>query len=241
MRAAGMADDTNTPQTNPGSEESGRGRREGGSREGGHREGGQRQGGQSQGGQRDTGGFRIRLSDNELQAARALQEAFGLRSTVAVLGFALRTLAQQLEAGQLQELVAQQRAQVDQRPQASRGGGGAGGGSGDRDGRRSEGRGQAGGGGRTQRIDPFARPSRPAPASTEPPAAELEASEPDGTEPAGTELVGAEPAGAEVTPDEVGSPTLSEQESAAPDQAAGSSGPSANPEAEADAVSPGDA
>ena len=40
-----------------------------------------------QGGQRDgAGGFRIRLSDNELQAARTLQEAFQLRSTVAVLG-----------------------------------------------------------------------------------------------------------------------------------------------------------
>ena len=49
-----------------------------------------------QGDNREPGGFRIRLSDNEMQAARALQEALGLRSTVAVLGFALRTLAQQL-------------------------------------------------------------------------------------------------------------------------------------------------
>ena len=38
-----------------------------------------------QGDNREPGGFRIRLSDNEMQAARALQEALGLRSTVAVL------------------------------------------------------------------------------------------------------------------------------------------------------------
>jgi hypothetical protein len=68
-----------------------------------------------QGDNREPGGFRIRLSDNEMQAARALQEALGLRSTVAVLGFALRTLAQQLEAGQLDDLVAQQRAQASER------------------------------------------------------------------------------------------------------------------------------
>lgn len=151
-----MADDTNTPLNNGGSEDSGRGRREGAPREIRQRDGGQRSGGQ-----RDAGGFRIRLSDNELQAARALQEAFGLRSTVAVLGFALRTLAQQLEAGQLQDLVSQQRTQAAQRPPAVRGGG-------ERDDRRGEGRGQAsGGGGRAQRIDPFARPSRPVPAKAE--------------------------------------------------------------------------
>ena len=62
-------------------------------------------------GSREGGGFRIRLSDNEMRAVRALQEAFNLRSTVAVLGFAVRTLAQMLEDGQLTELVAQQRAQ----------------------------------------------------------------------------------------------------------------------------------
>ena len=37
-------------------------------------------------GNREGGGFRIRLSDNEMRAVRALQEAFNLRSTVAVLG-----------------------------------------------------------------------------------------------------------------------------------------------------------
>ena len=53
------------------------------------------------GGNREGGGFRIRLSENEMRSARALQEAFNLRSTVAVLGFALRTLGQMLEDGQL--------------------------------------------------------------------------------------------------------------------------------------------
>ncbi|MFN9486256.1 MAG: hypothetical protein ACK6BM_06385 [Cyanobacteriota bacterium] len=108
------------------------------------------------------GGFRIRLSDNEMRSARALQEAFGLRSTVAVLGFALRTLGQQLEEGKLEELVSQHRAQV-----------GAKGASGGRpEGRRErpEGRGSGGrwqensgkGGRGGAKVDPFARPSRPA-------------------------------------------------------------------------------
>jgi hypothetical protein len=110
------------------------------------------------------GGFRIRLSDNEMRSARALQEAFGLRSTVAVLGFALRTLGQQLEEGKLDELVAQQRAQM-----GSRGPSGSGPSEGRRE--RTEGRGTGGGGrwqegrgagGRGARVDPFARPSKPA-------------------------------------------------------------------------------
>ncbi len=58
------------------------------------------------------GGFRIRLSDNEMRAARSLQEAFNLRSTVAVLGFAVRTLAQMLEDGSLENLVNEHRSQV---------------------------------------------------------------------------------------------------------------------------------
>ena len=111
-------------------------------------------------GNREGGGFRIRLSDNEMRAVRALQEAFNLRSTVAVLGFAVRTLAQMLEDGQLTELVAQQRAQ----------GGG----------RRSEdGRGQGNRGerNRTPRPDPFARPAKPQPPAPAPEAApETEAS-----------------------------------------------------------------
>jgi hypothetical protein len=106
---------------------------------------------------REAGGFRIRLSDNELQAARALQDAFGLRSTVAVLGFALRTLADQLDKGQLEALVAEHRAQAGSRAQVSRGTG---------EPRRVVGDGQPRTGGRgghaSARIDPFARPSRPA-------------------------------------------------------------------------------
>ncbi len=58
------------------------------------------------------GGFRIRLSDNEMRATRSLQEAFNLRSTVAVLGFAVRTLAQMLEEGSLDNLVQEYRSQA---------------------------------------------------------------------------------------------------------------------------------
>ncbi len=135
-----MADDTFVPSSDqPGS---GRGGSRGSSR--GPRD------------NREPGGFRIRLSDNELQAARALQEAFGLRSTVAVLGFSLRTLAQQLEAGQLDELVAQQKALAGSRPP----------GANRRDGERRPPRedGRGGEGNRAVRANPFARPSRPAPA-----------------------------------------------------------------------------
>ena len=109
------------------------------------------------------------MSDNEMRSARALQEAFGLRSTVAVLGFALRALGQQLEEGKREELVALHRSQAPTRPAGegggrpegrrerpeSRGGGGGGGGAG---GRSQEGRGA---GARTARVDPFARPPRP--------------------------------------------------------------------------------
>ena len=110
-------------------------------------------------GNREGGGFRIRLSDNEMRAVRALQEAFNLRSTVAVLGFAVRTLAQMLEDGKLTELVAQQQAQ----------GGG----------RRSQdarGEGNRGERNRTPRPDPFARPAKPQPPAPDPePAVEPEA------------------------------------------------------------------
>jgi|688.fasta_scaffold44238_9 hypothetical protein len=57
------------------------------------------------------GGYIIFLSDNEMRSALALQAAFGLRSTVAVLGFALRTLGQQLEEGKLENLVSEHWAQ----------------------------------------------------------------------------------------------------------------------------------
>ena len=102
-------------------------------------------------GNREGGGFRIRLSDNEMRAVRALQEAFNLRSTVAVLGFAVRTLAQMLEDGQLTELVAQQKAQ--------------GGGRRSEDGRGEGNRGERN---RTPRPDPFARPAKPQPPAPEP-------------------------------------------------------------------------
>ena len=109
------------------------------------------------GGSREPGGFRIRLSDNEMRAARAVQEAFGVRSTVAALGLSIRTVAQLLEEGKLDEVVAQHR--------ASGGGGGGGGGrpGGDRRGPRPE-RGE-----RTasSRPNPFARPARPAAAPAE--------------------------------------------------------------------------
>lgn len=68
-------------------------------------------GGGGGGRERDAGGFRIRLSDNELRAAQAVQEAFQLRSTVAALGFSIRTVAQLLEQGQLDALLAEHRAQ----------------------------------------------------------------------------------------------------------------------------------
>lgn len=128
-------------------------RQQGGPGEGG-REGGRGARGGRGPGNREGGGFRIRLSDNEMRSARALQDAFNLRSTVAVLGFAVRTLGQMLEDGQLDELVAQQRSQ------GNRGGGRRD----DRGGRRGEG----GEGGRSSRPDPFARPAKPQPPAPEP-------------------------------------------------------------------------
>ena len=57
------------------------------------------------GGNRDGGGFRIRLSDNEMKAVRAIQEAFQLKSTVAVLGFSIRTLSEMIEDKELMESI----------------------------------------------------------------------------------------------------------------------------------------
>ena len=128
-------------------------------------------GGRGQG-NREGGGFRIRLSDNEMRSARALQEALNLRSTVAVLGFAVRTLGQMLEEGKLEELVAAQRAQGNQ---GNRGGGRR---DDDRGGRRDN----RGDGGRGSRPDPFARPAKP-----QPPAPEPEPEEPAETAEAATE------------------------------------------------------
>jgi hypothetical protein len=126
-------------------------------------------------GPKEPGGLRIRLSDNEMKAARALQEAFGLRSPVAVLGFALRTLAQQLEAGQLDALVAQQRSEGAgrSRPRGEEG-------AGER--RERSDRGDRGGQVRQVRVDPFARPSRPAAPAPTPLATESEGPESEGSE-----------------------------------------------------------
>ena len=126
-------------------------RQQGGQGDGGREGGRGGRGGRGQG-NREGGGFRIRLSDNEMRSVRALQEAFNLRSTVAVLGFAVRTLGQMLEDGKLDELVAQQRAQ------GNRGGGRR---DDDRGGRRGE-------SSRGPRPDPFARPAKPQPAAAEP-------------------------------------------------------------------------
>ena len=128
---------------------------------------GPRESGNREGGNRDAGGFRIRLSDNEMRSARAVQEAFGLRSTVAALGLSIRTVAQLLEEGKLDEVVAQHRANAGSRPSG-------GGGGGDRRGPRPE-RGERPA---NNRPNPFARPARPAAPIAEPepePAADVSA------------------------------------------------------------------
>ena len=120
----------------------------------------------NRGGGREGGGFRIRLSDNEMRSARALQEAFNLRSTVAVLGFAVRSLGQMLEDGQLDALIQQQKNQPARGGRRD-GGGRDGGGRGRRfDDER---------GGRGSRPNPFARPAKPQPEAAAEPVAEPEA------------------------------------------------------------------
>ena len=57
------------------------------------------------GGRRDGGGFRIRLSDNEMKAVKSIQETFQLRSTVAVLGFSVRTLSEMIKDDKLMESI----------------------------------------------------------------------------------------------------------------------------------------
>ena len=118
----------------------------------------------NRGGGREGGGFRIRLSDNEMRSARALQEAFNLRSTVAVLGFAVRSLGQMLEDGQLDALIEQQR------NQPARGGRRDGVGRNGGRGRRSDDE----HGGRGSRPNPFARPAKPQPEVPAEPVAEPE-------------------------------------------------------------------
>ena len=57
------------------------------------------------GNRRDGGGFRIRLSDNEMKAVKSIQETFQLRSTVAVLGFSVRTLSEMIQDEKLIESI----------------------------------------------------------------------------------------------------------------------------------------
>ena len=57
------------------------------------------------GGRRDGGGFRIRLSDNEMKAVKSIQETFQLRSTVAVLGFSVRTFSEMIKDEKLIESI----------------------------------------------------------------------------------------------------------------------------------------
>ena len=57
------------------------------------------------GSRRDGGGFRIRLSDNEMKAVKSIQESFQLRSTVAVLGFSVRTLSEMIKDEKLIESI----------------------------------------------------------------------------------------------------------------------------------------
>jgi hypothetical protein len=205
-----MADDTNLSSSQGRSDEAPRGNRPSGGR--------------------DLGGFRIRLSDNELQAARALQEAFQLRSTVAVLGFSLRTLAQMLEAGQLDALVAQQREQGAGRPASPRSdrGGSRGGERTDRRGDRSPDR-ERGGEPRQARPNPFARPARPAPAPSIGEDAEV-SPHPAASEEADTAV------GADVL-DSSASAAFSAPEGSAGEPVSESSAPEVSREAPAEAVS----
>ena len=55
------------------------------------------------GGRRESGGFRIRLSDNEMKSVKNIQEIFQLKSTVAVLGFSVRTLSELIKNENLKE------------------------------------------------------------------------------------------------------------------------------------------
>ena len=59
------------------------------------------------GGRRDGGGFRIRLSDNEMKAVKSIQDTFQLRSTVAVLGFSVRTLSEMINDEKLMASIIQ--------------------------------------------------------------------------------------------------------------------------------------
>ena len=57
------------------------------------------------GGTRYGGGFKIRLSDNEMKAVKSIQDTFQLKSTVAVLGFSVRTLSEMIKDEKLIESI----------------------------------------------------------------------------------------------------------------------------------------
>ncbi len=57
------------------------------------------------GSKRESGGFRIRLSDNEMKSVKTIQETFQLKSTVAVLGFSVRTLSELIKNEKLREQI----------------------------------------------------------------------------------------------------------------------------------------
>ena len=120
-------------------------------------------------GNRDGGGFRIRLSDNEMRAAHCIQDAFQLKSVVAVLGFALRTLAQLVEEGALDDLINSHRNQSSSSRREHQGGS-------DRNGGYSQ--------KESPKANPFARPAKPQ--KTEPEASS-NAEEPQGQVPNPTE------------------------------------------------------
>ena len=61
--------------------------------------------GNRSGRKRDGGGFRIRLSDNEMRAVKSIQDTFQLKSTIAVLGFSVRTLSEMIEDNDLIETI----------------------------------------------------------------------------------------------------------------------------------------
>ena len=56
-------------------------------------------------GNNENSGFRIRLSENEMKAAKTIQEKFQLKSTVAVLGFAVRTLSELIKDEELKDTI----------------------------------------------------------------------------------------------------------------------------------------
>ena len=100
---------------------------------------------------REMGGFRIRLSDNEISSVRKIQETFNLRSTVSVLGFSVRTLGQMLEEGKLDEFINEYRSNsIERGPNPSRNY------RGERRGDTSQGTSDF-----KNKPNPFARPSKP--------------------------------------------------------------------------------